>query len=336
MEKDNKMILQSYKLTAIRNDFGIYAQRLIVRIAEQMQYRLEDADFTKAIFNPSDKRLYWEFNVKDLLIDGDNTNYTAVKRELRKVIKASVYFENEKGGWQDSVIFTDIWGDDKDGKIQVKINDTLWWLFLEFSKGFKTYQLANAMQLSSTYALRLYQLISNNAEPITYTIDWLKQMFQVQNKYKLTKDFIKKVIEPAQAEINEKCPTGFDYKIEYKANGKGRPAIHAVTFIPRKNFSTMTNEEKDKTNMGANPLNIVDRDCKRALREKYGLSEREMLNNSRLIAMAEMNMENPSLAEFLTTRLPYAQKADRPKAYIMGAIRQELKVQLEKKLGENI
>lgn len=84
MEQNNKLILQSYKLTSIRNDFGIYAQRLIVRIAQAMQYRLEDADFTKQIFNPSDKRLYWEFNVKDLMANGDATNYTAVKRELGK------------------------------------------------------------------------------------------------------------------------------------------------------------------------------------------------------------------------------------------------------------
>lgn len=329
MEQNNKLILQSYKLTSIRNDFGIYAQRLIVRIAQAMQYRLEDADFTKQVFNPSDKRLYWEFNVKDLMTNGDATNYTAVKRELGKVIQASVYFENETG-WQKSVIFTDIWGN-IDGKIRVKINDTLWDLFLEFSKGYKRYELESALSLSSTYALRLYQLISENAEPITYTIDWLKQLFQIQDKYKRKgQDFIKRVIQPAQAEINAKCPTGFDYKVEYKANGKGRPAMHAITFYTYRNDKAMTDTQKDMANLGNNAINAVDKDSKRALREKYGFTDRELKNNAKILAKAEMYMDNPTLAEFLATRLSYAQKADKPKAYIIGAIRAELAEQMKK------
>lgn len=327
MEQNNKLILQSYKLTSIRNDFGIYAQRLIVRIAQAMQYRLEDADFVNKELKPIDPRLIWHFKAKDLMRPEDN-NYTAVKRELRKVIKASVYFEDEHG-WRESVIFPNISADIK-GEIEVEINRQLWDIFIEFSKGYKRYELESALSLSSTYALRLYQLISENAEPITYTIDWLKQLFQIQGKYAENKRFIERVIQPAQGEINAKCPTGFDYKVEYKPNGKGRPAMHAITFYTYRNDKAMTNTQKDMANLGNNAINAVDKDSKRALREKYGFTDRELKNNAKILAVAEMGMENPTLAEFLATRLSYAQKADKPKAYIIGAIRAELAEQMKK------
>ena len=121
------MILQSYKLTTIRNDFGIYAQRLIVRIAEAMQYRFEEADFLTREIKPGDKRLRWTFNLADLQGQGEK-NHVKVKEELRKVIKASVFIETEYG-WSDSVVFTDI-EYNHNGAINVKINDSVWELFV--------------------------------------------------------------------------------------------------------------------------------------------------------------------------------------------------------------
>lgn len=96
METDNKLILQSYKLTTIRDDFGIYAQRLIVRIAEAMQYRFQEADFLTKELKPSDERLKWKFNLADLQTPGEK-NHVHVKEELHRVIKASVHMETENG-----------------------------------------------------------------------------------------------------------------------------------------------------------------------------------------------------------------------------------------------
>ena len=127
IKSDNKFVLQSYTLTAIRNDFGLYAQRLIVRIAEKMQYRLQDADFATRQITPTDKRLEWEFKVADIAMD--NNNYVKVKQELRKVLDAKIYYEEGKN-WEEGVLFTNI--KCKDGNVSVKINDTYWNLFIEF------------------------------------------------------------------------------------------------------------------------------------------------------------------------------------------------------------
>lgn len=103
MEQDNnKMVLQSTKYTTIRNDFGIYAQRLIIRIAEAMQYRLEDADLYNLKFKPYDPKLCWHFKISDLM-PGTSQNHTYVRKELDKIIQSIVYIEDAKGNWQKAL-----------------------------------------------------------------------------------------------------------------------------------------------------------------------------------------------------------------------------------------
>lgn len=319
--ENNKLILQSYKLTTIRNDFGIYAQRLIVRIAEKMQYRLEDADFTEKKIKPSDERLIWKFKVTDIADEGTH-NYTKIKNELRKVIRAGVYYEISKNEWQDSAVFTDIYY--KDGEIIVKINDTVWNLFIEFSKGYKRYELKTALGLNTTYTLRLYQLLSENVKPITYSIDWLKKMFGIEKKYigKPT-DFIKRVIEPAKTELDEKSEMSFTYKAETTTKGKGRPQITGITFYPVKknkvNFDTEHKEINRKYGLA-----IIPTEIKRKLKESYEFTDLGIRANADLIIQALTYMENPTLREFLDMKRASAMKAGNPQGWIINAIRKEI------------
>lgn len=321
---ENKLILQSYKLTEIRNDFGIYAQRLILRIAERMQYRLEDIDFTKPVVKPSDQRLYWNFKISEINTEG-NTNYQQVKEELRKVIKAGVHMEFENG-WRESVVFTDIEAEDNgNGNLKVKINDSVWDLFIEFSKGFKKYSLQTALSLRTTYALRLYQLLANNEQPITYTIDWLRELFGLKDKYTDTNMFIRRVIQPAQAELDEKAEKSFCYKPIYsRPQGKGRKKISAIEFITipiaqNTNPEIVLKENNRKYGVGTIPREIRDK-----LMQTYNFSEHGIKANAHIIFDAYAKMKNPTLIEFLSEKLAKAQKAKNPQGWIINALKSEL------------
>lgn len=321
-ETHNKMILQSYQLTTIRDDFGIYAQRLIVRIAEAMQYRLLDADFLNKELKPFDTRLVWKFKLADLQEPNERHN-ARVKQELQKVIKASVYFEHERG-WHESIIFTDI-DFDNNGEITVEINHNVWNLFVEISKGFKKYQLDTAMKLKSTYALRLYQLLNGNATPITYTIDWLRQMFGLKDKYKNTPMFLKRVIDPAMEELKEKAETSFSYKAnKEKLEGKGRPQIVSLTFFVEKNTKNNNAVLKDKEIMRKYGIKIVPKELIYKLAQSYDFKEQEIKNNASLYIRAEKEMKNPSIYEFLDIIRAKALKAKNPKGYVVKCIKNEL------------
>ena len=79
--------------------------------------------------------------------------------------------------------------------------------FLDFSKGYRKYELQTAMNFNSIYAMRFYELFSGQKDPITYSIPYLKERFKIENKYNSKngkKDFLTKVVDVAQKELDEK------------------------------------------------------------------------------------------------------------------------------------
>lgn len=324
MEQDNnRYLIQSTNYTTMRNNWGVYAQRLMVRIAQAMQYRLEDASLYEPILKPNDPRLTWRFKVADIMT-GTGQNYTQVRQQLEKLPKDTVEFENEKGQWIVCSIFPSIKGDDATGEIVVKINDDLWGLFLELSKGFKKYQLNTALSLNSPYALRLYQLLAGNQQPITYDLLWLKKMFGVEKKYTLAKDFIKRVIVSAQQELNEKAEKSFEFKPVYTNKGKGRPQITAITFFVVDTHKNMNFETRAKEINRVYGDSTIPMEIRGYLMVAYGFTPQGIRANAPLLAEAYLKMRAPKLADFLQSKRDQAQRAKNPQGWIINAIRGEL------------
>ena len=324
MEQDNnRYLIQSTNYTTMRNNWGLYAQRLMVRIAQAMQYRLEDASLYEPILQPNDPRLIWRFKVADLMT-GTGQNYTQVRKQLEKLPKNTVEFENDKGQWIVCSIFPSIKGDDKTGEIVVKINDDLWGLFLELSKGFKKYQLNTALSLNSPYSLRLYQLLAGNQQPITYDLLWLKKMFGVERKYTLAKDFIKRVIVSAQEELNEKAEKSFIFKPVYTNKGKGRPQITAITFAVVDTHNNTNFETRAKEINRVYGDSTIPQEIRGFLMVAYNFTPQGIRANAPLLAEAYMQMRKPTLAEFLRDKRDQAQRAKNPQGWIINAIRGEL------------
>ena len=101
--------------------------------------------------------------------------------------------------------------------VTFEIHEITYNAFLDFSKGYRKYELQTAMNFNSIYAMRFYELFSGQKDPITYSIPYLKERFKIENKYNSKngkKDFLTKVVDVAQKELDEKSPYTFSYKIE--------------------------------------------------------------------------------------------------------------------------
>jgi hypothetical protein len=102
---------------------------------------------------------------------------------------------------------------------------------LNVKDGFSKYDLETTFNFKSIYAMRLYELMYAQKKEITYTIDYLREMFCVGKKYKETKDFIKYTVETAKIEIDKSnSDRGFSYKKNLGKYGK----IESITFYPLK------------------------------------------------------------------------------------------------------
>lgn len=326
------MILQSYKLTTIRDKFGLHAQRLIVNIASQMQYRIEGTKFSKPVTNtyrPTTEEREFKVNVRDLMTEGDNKNTALIKNILDETIKAYISYDriNEKGEkeWVRTTFFEEIYWTLGKSEIGVKITESMWYIFAEFSKGFRKYELDCAMKLKSTYSLRLYQLISNVESPIEYKIEELRLMFGLDpKKYTRTFDFIKKVIEPAKAELDKRAPWTFKYKaLEEETEGKrGKKKIDRILFLPHKNSKFEDSELEYKNIIHRESGYLISSHLRRLLKDKFEFTDTEIKNNIELFMNAENRLSD--ITAMLRERAPEALRKNNPKGWIINLLRYKL------------
>ena len=142
--------------------------------------------------------------------------------------------------------------------IKLRIEEELWELILDMSKGFSYLDIRYLFRLSKAESMRLLPMFYNSSifkHPdgmsgqfdLTYNLNTLKHMFGLDNSYK-TKDgaddyanFVKKVIEPALDEIrNSGCPFYADFELlqgEKEEGKKGPAPKNRIRFIPRKNLT---------------------------------------------------------------------------------------------------
>jgi plasmid replication initiation protein len=107
---------------------------------------------------------------------------------------------------------------------------------------FTSYQLEKVGNMTSAHAIRIYELLGQHREigHRTLNLTWLREKLGVEpGEYKLTADFIRKVIEVAVEQINKHSDLTVSYKPQktsraitdfvFKIKSKERPAKTAGT-----------------------------------------------------------------------------------------------------------
>jgi len=107
---------------------------------------------------------------------------------------------------------------DGNGNLTLKLSDEISDFVLDLNAWFTQYQLQNILSFNSFYAIRLYEILKcedgiarQNKDNFEFSITKLREIFACDNKYKQTKDFIKKVIFVGIREINNKSDITVDY-----------------------------------------------------------------------------------------------------------------------------
>ena len=68
--------------------------------------------------------------------------------------------------------------------VTFSVFNEIWDGMLNFSKGYRKYELITAMQFNSVYSMRFYELLSGQKRPLEFTFEQLREMLGVNNKYK--------------------------------------------------------------------------------------------------------------------------------------------------------
>lgn len=101
------------------------------------------------------------------------------------------------------------------GHIQVVFTPEVIKYITRLEVEFTSYQLEKVGHMTSAYAVRIYELLTQHRDigNRTLNLKWLRETLQIEmHEYKLTADFIKRVLDPAVDQINKHSDLAVSYK----------------------------------------------------------------------------------------------------------------------------
>lgn len=318
MKITNKDVIQSYLLTAARYDFDVYEKRILFRLVEMCQSQLKGQKLNHKFSINLD--LWGNRDVKmpisAFLKNEEDKNHSRVKQALRRLNDKRFEYEDDKV-WKPIRLIEmpriNKYGECVEFKIHLEIFETI----LNFSKGFRRYELKTVMQFESVYAMRFYELFSEKKTPITYSIENLKIMFKLEGKYKQVNDFMKRVVIPAKEELDKRSP----YSFEYTPEKTGRKITHIKfypVYVPENRDSEI---EEKKLKKQVSPYWDISPMTIQYLKQNYLFESKEISSNIDLFKIAEKKLD---LILFLSDIKAAAQEKTNPKGYAINAIKKQL------------
>ena len=341
-----RSVVESYIFSTGHQDLSIYSERLLMQLVKAAQCQVAGLNFkdgssiAQVSIGPLGEAMV-EIEARDLLNGENNTNYTQAKKAVMELMRKPIAHERPamKGGkpvldengdqvyeFEAHNLVNDVWINKKPGAILVNVNKTTWEAILDFSKGFRRYDLTVAMKFSRTCSLRMFKLISNQKYPLSFTIQELREQWGLTDKYAKTKDFIKNTIVSAKEELDRTSPWTFDFQPVYASSSEqnkgraGRKSITSITFFPihQQRFESTTTV----ANMVNNPTELLGKVVIDRLVKQLGFSMAEIKANLVLFKTAAKNFE---LEPFLIEIGPRANRANNPRGYVINAIKKHLK-----------
>ena len=351
---DGVQLVESWIFATRSSDFSIYSERLLLRIVQLAQAQVLGANFRdgtsigQVSIGPLGEATL-EVPIRSLLSTG-STNYSQAKAAIMELMRNPYFVERPKlkGGrpvlGPDGKPEFELVGHQilnncsvnlKPGCAIIEVNRETWLSILDFSKGFRKFDLETALRLKLAPSLRLFQLLCNQKDPVTFTIAQLRQMWKMDEKdketgeYKVypdTYNFIKRTIDPAKKELDEKSPWSFDYVKNYSVSDpvnrgrKGKKAVTSITFFP---IHRLTREpESNLIRMTSSALKELGKDTYDVLVLKIGFTPKGLENNVQLFHLA--NSLDMDLNSFVRLVTPNAVRSENPPAYVIKAIKMHL------------
>lgn len=314
----NKDVIQSYIITSARYDFSVYEKRILYRIIEANQEMLQDKKLSnKYHINTDlfDAKIY-QMPISCFLNGEEDKNHKRIKTAFKSLEDKSFIYE-------DDDIITSIRLvrkfeiNKRSGYVKFSLDAPIHSALVDFSKGYKKYELKTAMQFESVYAMRFYELLSNQKTPLTYSIEYIKELFGLTDKYKKVNDFIRFVIETAKKELDKCSPYTFDYEIK-----KVGRSFNSITFYPKyqAQFRDADLEKHDLQKQVSLswdlPKNVTD-----YLKHNFEFTTDGIKNNLDLLKQANEELD---LISFLAAIKGKVRTSKNPQGYVIGAIKKQL------------
>lgn len=209
----SREVVQSYIVTTAMYDFNVYEKRVLYRLVSLAQSQIQGVRLSENLYridHSFSDFVRIELPISDFLKGSEDKHHARVKEALRSLHRKTFTYRDAKV-WECFSIIANPKIELHSSKVSFLVNARVWDVLLDFSRGFTRYDLRTAFSLESPYSMRLYEMLCSQESPITLSIESMRKTFGLGDKYPQNKDFIRKVIDSAKRELDEKSPVSFTY-----------------------------------------------------------------------------------------------------------------------------
>lgn len=232
---ENKLIILNNKKKVTQSNQLIespYAQ-------EFSPFELKIFEFSKAYISETDRQKFSTKNNKEYVLTSKQiaeilgTSVSSISHTLentcKRIIKKGIHLRNIKSDGSVEFEMSNIIPNAKykDGLFTFELNYKIIPYLLEYKDNFTEYYLHHILELKSSYAMKIYQLLYqyknltsiNGFKTRKFLLDELKKQFGVANKYTDFSNFRKRILDPSVLQINESTDLEVNYET-YKVGNK--------------------------------------------------------------------------------------------------------------------
>lgn len=235
--KTNKDVYASYLFTVAKYDFSIYEKRIIYRLIELAQKEIQGLLIKNNLrkVHKNEKTRTITMPIADILKDERDENYTIAKKAFKTLACKGLEYEDDEIWTFINIIAAPKFNKTL-GSATFDVYDEIWQCLLNFTKGYRRYELKTIMGFKSTYSMRMYELMSGQKTPLTFTneaFESLCERFKLPKTMRRPQIFEEKVLDMAKRELDEFAPYSFTYKREtIPYRGRTGYKIIGYTFYP--------------------------------------------------------------------------------------------------------
>ena len=316
--KGNELAIQSYIFTTAKYNFNAYEKRIMYRLVEFAQDEIKGILIRDNMHKITPTLFGREITmpVADILRNAKDQNYTIAKKAFRSLAQKGVEYEDDEI-WQYTSIISSPKIDKIKGYVIFTVLDDIWRCLLDFTKGYRKYELVTAMQFKSVYSMRMYELMSGQKRPLEFTFEDLKMRFGVKDKYKLVGHFKTRVLDIAKKELDESSPYSFNY-IEVKEGRKVVGFKFFPTFKPdNKDTELYATELRSKVSASAQ----ISREAYDYFHYSFEFQVAEINKNKKTIIEGEQRI--PDFIGFLSSLVGPSRTAKNRIGYVINAIKKK-------------
>lgn len=211
----NKDVVVSWVYTwARQQEMSIHEQRIILRILEFCQDELKGLKIKDHLCKLEHNKYDVTIEMPASLAIFKNLEADTITETLETLSKRYFKYEDDKRWWMCSFISSPEYIKGS-GIMKFRVDNKIWDIWLNFSKGYRRFELNKALALPTTYSVQFYMLMSGSEKPISFTIEQFKEWLGIAPEAYKRKDGKNRVY------LHSKVPTTVQRRIARKQGSAG-------------------------------------------------------------------------------------------------------------------